>query len=113
MKSENAIIILLIVIILAVAGAYLFFNGHGLALNSNDGYHQQNANYNHPSDTVATGGQSSGQSSNGGSNSQPASADSGSGSDSASSSDSSSGSDSSSAPQAGQPEGTYDPTDFD
>ena len=108
MKLENAIIIALIVIILVLVGAYLFA-GHG----NSDAQSQGSVINTHPN-TVNTDVQTSGPSS-GGSGAQsnaPASSDSSSGSNAQQDTFSDAGS-ASQAPQAGQAEGTYDPTDFD
>lgn len=108
MKFENAIIIALIVIILVIVGAY-FLAGDGT---SDD--QTQNSVVDTNPNPVSTDVQSSSQSSSSSSSQSDVS-------DAADSS--SAGEDSqepasvvesdSSAPQAGQAEGTYDPTDFD
>jgi hypothetical protein len=114
MKFENALIIALILMIFVVIGAYLYVNGTGTSdYQSQDSIITDNPN----ADGVNTVSQSSGQSSGGSSSGSQVdtSIDADSSSDGGESQDTSSQSSASdsSAPQAGQAEGTYDPTDFD
>jgi hypothetical protein len=121
MESGNAIIIALIVIIIAVLGIFYFISGNGVTTQpdsqvaepaSSINTTQTNSNPTAPADSQS---QASSSGSNAGPATSSASSDTSSQDTSDSSQDSSSQdtSDSSSGPQAGQAEGTYDPTDFD
>ena len=112
MKFENVLIIALIAMIFVVIGAYLFVNAN----HPTDNQVQQpiinnSPNVNSVSNDVHSSAQSSGSSS---SSEAPTSSSNDASSDSsAQNTPSDSSSSDSSTPQAGQAEGTYDPTDFD
>lgn len=107
MKSGNAIIIALIVIIIAVLGIFFFIIGDGIT-------HQDNQMAEPASDIGSTsldsGVSTDSQSSDSDYTTESSTSSDISDSDSQESEDTD---DSGSAPQAGQAEGTYDPTDFD
>ena len=118
MDTADTIIVVLIVGIIIVFGAYLVLNSGNFTLTQDNPADNITASSNSvtvnnstTTHTSTSSSSSSGSSSSGSSNSNPSSSSS-SDSRSSSSSDSASKS-SSSTPQAGQAEGTYDPTDFD
>ena len=108
MKFENALIIALIILIFVVIGAYFFVNGTGV---SEEQTQEPAISANPATDTVNPDSQSS----SGGSGAVDTSgaADSSSDTDQPADDTSDVSSADSSTPQAGQAEGTYDPTDFD
>ncbi|MBR4446808.1 hypothetical protein [Methanobrevibacter sp.] len=114
MKFENALIIALILMIFVVIGAYFYINGTGTSdYQSMDSIMTDNPNADGVNTVSQPSGQSSGGSSSGSEVDTASDADSNSNSGESQDTSSQSSSGDSSAPQAGQSEGTVDPTDFD